>query len=153
MEIKKTIYIGADHRGYELKEKVSRWLFEWGHEFMDLGAQSLEPSDDYVKYASEVASLVGKEKDAKGILLCGSGVGADVAANKFDGVRASIGKSVEQVKAGRNDDDMNVLVLAADYTKENEAKEMVKAFLETKFGGKERYKKRIEDIKRLEENN
>lgn len=147
------IYLGADHRGYGLKEKVSKWLFEWGHEFLDLGAQSLDPADDYVKYASEVASLVGKEETSKGILLCGSGVGADVAANKFDGVRASIGKSAEQVKAGRNDDDMNILVLAADYTKEAEAKEMVRVFLGTNFGGKTRYKKRIEDIKRLEENN
>ena len=147
------IYLGADHRGYELKEKVAKWLFEWGYEFLDLGALSLDPSDDYVKYASEVASLVGKEENSKGVLLCGSGVGADVAANKFDGVRASVGKSVEQVTAGRNDDDMNVLVLAADYTKENEAKEMVKAFLETKFDQKGRHKRRIEDIKRLEENN
>lgn len=147
------IYIGADHRGYELKEKIAKWLFEWGNEFMDVGAQSLEPGDDYTKYASEVASIVGKEEGAKGIILCGSGVGADVIANKFDGVRASIGKSSEQVRAGRNDDDMNVLVLAADFTKENEAKEMLKVFLETKFAGKERYKRRIEDIKRLEENN
>ena len=147
------IYLGADHRGYELKEKVAKWLFEWGYEFLDLGAQNLDPNDDYVKYASEVASLVGKEENSKGILLCGSGVGADVAANKFDGVRASVGKSVEQVTAGRNDDDMNTLVLAADYTKENEAKEMVRVFLETKFDQKGRHKRRIEDIKRLEENN
>ncbi len=147
------IYLGADHRGYELKERVARWLFEWGYEFLDLGASSYIPEDDYVKYASEVASLVGKEENSKGILLCGSGVGADIAANKFDGVRASIGKDTEQVRSGRNDDDMNILVLAADYTNENEAKEMVKKFLETKFGEKKRYKKRIEDIKRLEENN
>lgn len=147
------IYIGADHRGYKLKEKVARWLFEWGYQFLDVGAQSLEAGDDYTKYASEVASIVGKEEGAKGVILCGSGVGADVIANKFDGVRASVGKSVEQVKAGRNDDDMNVLVLAADFTSESEAKEMLKVFLETKFGGKERHKRRIEDIKRLEENN
>lgn len=147
------IYLGADHRGYQLKEKITRWLFEWDYEFLDLGALSYVPGDDYVKYASEVASLVGKKEDSKGIILCGSGVGADVAANKFDGVRASVGKSNDQVKAGRNDDDMNVLVLAADYTKENEAKEMVKTFLETKFGGKSRYRKRIADIKKIEANN
>lgn len=147
------IYIGADHRGYELKEKITQWLFEWGYEFMDMGADHLDPNDDYTVYVGKVASVVGSEESSKGILLCGSGVGADVAANKFDGVRASIGKSVEQVAAGRNDDNMNVLVIAADYTKENEAKEMAKAFLETKFGSKERYKKRLEDIKRLEENN
>jgi len=147
------VYIGADHRGFELKEKITKWLSEWGYEYLDVGAQSLELSDDYTKYASEVASLVSKEKDSKGILLCGSGVGVDVVANKFDGVRASVGKSVDQIKAGRNDDNMNVLVIAADYTKVEEAKEMVKAFLETEFSGKARFKRRLEDIKRIEENN
>ncbi len=147
------IYLGADHRGYELKEKVSQWLFEWKYEFQDVGAQSLEPGDDYTIYAEKVASIVGSEKEAKGILICKSGVGVDVVANKFDGVRAGIGKSPEQVKAGRNDDDMNVLVLAAEFTKENEAKKMIKVFLETKFAGISRFKKRLSDIQKIEANN
>lgn len=147
------IYIGSDHRGFELKEKITRWLFEWGYEFLDLGPEILDPNDDYTKYASEAASLVGKEKNARGILMCGSGVGVDVVANKFDGVRSSIGKSPEQVRAGRNDDDMNILVIAADYTDEYETKKMVKAFLETKFGGKERYKRRLKEIEKIEANN
>ncbi|MFH1863899.1 MAG: RpiB/LacA/LacB family sugar-phosphate isomerase [bacterium] len=147
------IYLGADHRGYELKEKIAKWLFEWGYDFLDVGAQSLDPTDDYTKYASEVASLVAGNKGSKGIILCGSGVGAVVVANKFDGIRAGIGISPEQVKAGRNDDDMNVLVIAADYTDEYEAKDMVKAFLETKFGKKERYKRRLKEISKIEANN
>lgn len=147
------IYLGADHRGFELKEKVAKWLFEMGYEFLDIGAQFLDPKDDYPKYASEVASLVAENKGSRGILLCGSGVGADVVASKFDGVRAAIGKSPAQVKAGRNDDDMNVLVLAADYTNEDEAKEMVKMFLETKFSGKSRYRRRLKEISKLEANN
>jgi ribose 5-phosphate isomerase B len=147
------IYIGADHRGFALKEKIAKWLIEWEYELLDVGAASLDPGDDYTKYASEVASLVSKNKDSKGILLCGSGVGVDVVANKFDGVRASIGKSAEQVKAGRRDDDMNVLVIAADYTVEEEAKEILKAFLKTKFDEATRHKKRLEDIRRIEENN
>lgn len=147
------IYIGADHRGYQLKKKITRWLDEAGYEFIDMGANHLDPDDDYTIYAEKVASVVGKEEGAKGVLLCGSGVGADVAANKFDGVRASVGKSPEQVKAGRNDDDMNILVIAADYTKKDEAKEMVKVFLETKFAAKARFKRRLEDVKRIEENN
>jgi RpiB/LacA/LacB family sugar-phosphate isomerase len=77
----------------------------------------------------------------------------DIVANKFDGIRSSIGKNPDQVRAGRNDDDMNILVLAADFTKDHEAKEMVKAFLETEFDGKERYVKRLEEIKKLEQNN
>lgn len=147
------IYIGSDHGGYLLKEKVSQWLFEWGYTFTDLGAESLDPHDDYTVYAQKVASLVGKEEGAKGVLLCRSGVGVDVVANKFDGVRAGIGKNKEQVEAGRNDDDMNILVLAADYTKDEEAKEMIKAFLETKFSKKERHEKRLDDIEKIEANN
>lgn len=147
------IYLGADHRGFQLKEKVAKWLFEWKYKFIDTGALILDPNDDYTKYAGTVGSIVGKEKDAMGVLICGSGVGVDVAANKFDGVRSSIGKNQAQVKAGRNDDNMNILVLAADYTTDKEAEGMLKAFLETKFEGKARYKRRLEEIKRLEENN
>ncbi|HKB88723.1 MAG TPA: RpiB/LacA/LacB family sugar-phosphate isomerase [Patescibacteria group bacterium] len=147
------IFLGADHRGYELKEKIARWLFEMEHAFQDLGAQSLDTTDDYTKYAEEVASLVAKNENSRGILLCGSGVGVDVVANKFDGIRSSIGKSVLQIEAGRNDDDMNILVIAADFTTEKEAKAMLIAFLETKFSGKERYKDRLEEIEKIEANN
>lgn len=147
------IYTGADHRGYLLKEKINSLIFEWGYTFTDVGAFIIDPFDDFTKYVSEVASLVANNKNAKGIVLCGSGVGADILANKFDGIRASIGKSAKQVKAGRSDDDMNILVLAADFTKEKEAKEMAKMFLETKFSGKIRYKKRLEDIEKIEANN
>lgn len=147
------IYIGADHRGFKLKEKIAQWLFEWKYEFTDEGADLLDESDNYTVYAERVASLVTNDKNSKGILLCGSGVGVDVVANKFDSIRASIAKNAEQVKAGRKDDDMNVLVIAADYTSEFEAKEIVKAFLETKFSGEERYKKRLQEIEKIEANN
>jgi len=147
------IYLGADHRGYHLKEKIAKWLFENKYKFSDMGADYLDKEDDYTVYAERVASMVADNEGSKGILLCGSGVGVDVAANKFDRVRASIGKSAKQVKAGRNDDDMNVLVIASDFTKEKEATEMVKTFLETKFDRLSRHKRRIEDIKRIEENN
>jgi ribose 5-phosphate isomerase B len=147
------VFIGADHRGYTLKEKIARWLFEWGYKFTDLGAEHLDPNDDYTVFAERVASMVADNKGSLGILLCGSGVGIDVAANKIDGVRASIGKSPKQVRAGRNDDDMNILVIAADYTKEDEVRQMVDVFLKTKFAGSARFKKRLEDIKKLEANN
>lgn len=146
------VYIGADHRGFELKEKIKAWLSLWGHEVSDLGAYKLDPNDDYPLYAEKVGSIVGKG-EGRGVLLCGSGVGVDVAANKLDGVRASIGKNPEQVKAGREDDDMNILVIAADYTKEEEAKEMLKVFLETEFAKKERFVKRLNEIKKIEANN
>ena len=86
-------------------------------------------------------------------MICGSGVGVDVVANKFDGIRASIGKNAKQVEAGRMHDDMNILVLAADFTKDHEAKSMVKVFLETKFDKLARHKSRLTEISRLEANN
>lgn len=147
------IFLGSDHRGYFLKEKIAKWLFEWKYDFFDVGAQSLDLGDDYTKYASEVASLVVNTKGGRGIVLCGSGVGVDVVVNKFDGIRGSMGKTKEQIEAGRKDDDMNILVIAADYTDEYEAKDMVKAFLETKFGKKERYKRRLKEIEKIEANN
>jgi ribose 5-phosphate isomerase B len=147
------VFLGADHRGYNLKEKIARWLLENSFDFVDVGAQSLNPKDDYTKYAAEVASLVANSKENLGILLCGSGVGVDVTSNKFDGVRAAIGKTPEQVSVGRRDDDMNILVLAADFTEENEALKMVKIFLETPFEPLARHKKRLAEIAKIEANN
>ena len=147
------IYIGADHRGFNLKAKVKLWLYDWNYEFDDLGALALDLKDDYTVYAELVAKKVAKTPDSFGILICGSGVGVDASANKFDGIRSSVGKSAEQVKAGRHDDDMNVLVIAADFTNEAEAKGMIKIFLETDFGKEERYERRLEEIKVIEENN
>jgi ribose 5-phosphate isomerase B len=147
------IYIGADHRGYELKEKIAKWLFEMEHVYQDLGAQNLDPHDDYTKYAEDVASLVAKNEGSRGVLLCGSGVGVEVVANKFDGIRAAIGKDVLQIEAGRRDDDMNVLVIAADYTTEKEAKAMLIAFIETKYVDNARHERRLEEIEKIEANN
>jgi len=147
------VYLGADHRGFKLKEELKKWLTKWGYDFKDFGADKLNSFDDYTLFAEKVGSVVGNEHDSRGVLICGSGVGMDFAANKFDGVRASLGKSVGQIKSGRSDDDMNILVLASDFTNEEDAKMMVKTFLRTKFSGKERYKRRIEDIRRIEENN
>lgn len=147
------VFIGSDHRGYKLKEKLSQWLFENKYKLEDLGAESLDKHDDYPIYAERVASMVVDNPQSLGILLCGSGVGVDVAANKFDGIRASLGKSAKQVTAGRRDDNMNILVIAADYTSESEATNMVKSFLTTKFDKASRHTRRLEDIKKIEENN
>src|SRR5258708_8893923 len=143
------IYLGSDHRGFALKEKVLTWLHEWDYQVEDLGALSLNPKDDYTVYAEAVAKKIEVNTNSFGILICGSGVGVDVVANKFDGVRSSIGKSKDQVYADRHDDDMNILELAADFTKDKEAKEMIKTFLETKFANLERFNKRLNDIKKI----
>ncbi len=147
------IYLGADHRGFELKEKIAKWLFEMEHVYQDLGAQNIDPNDDYTKYAEEVASLVAKNEGSRGVLLCGSGVGVEVVANKFDGIRAAIGKDILQIEAGRRDDDMNVLVIASDYTTEKETKAMLIAFIETKYVGNARHERRLEEIEKIEANN
>jgi ribose 5-phosphate isomerase B len=147
------VYLGADHRGFELKEKVFQWLVDKEYKVEDFGAYEYVNGDDYTKYAEKVASVVGESEDSRGVLFCGSGVGVDVTANKFDGVRASIGKNNDQVKAGRNDDDLNVLVIASDYTTEEEAKAMIDTFLKTAFSGKERYRHRLEEIRKIEANN
>lgn len=147
------IYIGADHRGFDLKKELVRFLLNRKADFADLGASSLDPKDDYTVYAKKVADFVTKEKDSKGILLCGSGVGVDVAVNKFDGIRASVGINADQVTAGRRDDDMNVLVIAADFIKVDEAKQMLEKFLKTKFQKNTRHTRRLKDIKKIEESN
>jgi len=152
------VYIGSDHRGFELKEKIFQQLISEDYEVEDYGAYEYDEKDDYTGFAEKVASVISrssfaKASEDKGILLCGSGVGVDIVANKFDGVRASIGKDNDQVRAGRNDDDMNVLVMAADYTSEEEAKTMVDTFLKTPISGKVRYKKRLQEIEEIEANN
>jgi ribose 5-phosphate isomerase B len=147
------IFLGADHRGYELKEKIATWLFDLNYDFDDLGADHLDTSDDYTKYAADVASMVAKRPHSRGVLLCGSGVGVEVVANKFDGIRAAIGKNVLQVKAGRRDDDMNVLVIASDFTDVKEARGMLIAFLETKYEENTRRERRLDEIEKIEANN
>ncbi len=147
------IYIGADHRGYELKNHLTRYLEREKISVQDVGAFTLDPKDDYTLYAQKVASLVSSHPEDLGILLCGSGVGVDVTANKFDKVRASIGLSPEQVTAGRAHDDMNVLVIAADFTKEHAAQQLVHSFIHTSFDALKRHKDRLLEIERIEENN
>lgn len=146
------IYIGADHRGYKLKKALYEWLVNKRYAVVDMGAYIHDGKDDYTLYAEKVGSLVAHEH-AMGILICGSGVGINVAANKIDGVRASLGLNPQQVKAGRKDDDMNVLVLASDFVSERSAKKMVEVFIKGMFDKKDRHVRRLTDIERMEENN
>lgn len=147
------VYLGADHRGYDLKEKVRVYLEEHEIKYKDLGAQVHESGDDYTVYASRVAEEVSQHHSSRGIVFCGSGVGVSVVANKFDGIRAAIGMDVEQIKKGREDDDMNVLVLAADFTDPQKATDIVDAFLSEDYEANERHERRLEHIKQIEENN
>jgi len=144
------IYLGADHRGFELKEKLKEFFDELNFEYMDLGNLEHDPDDDFTKYALKVARSVEDHED-RGIVICGSGVGVDEVANKVSGIRCGLAIDKEQIRAARHDDDINVLALAADHTSEDDAKEIVKIFLDTDFSDEERYKRRIHDIENIEE--
>lgn len=145
------IYIGADHRGYELKEKLKVYLIELGFIFEDLGAKELIPDDDYPDYALTVAQKVAENPDEnRGILICGSGAGVDIVANKIKGIRSALCFDVKQAQMSRNDDNTNVLSLSADFISEGLAKEIVKIWLETPFSGLKHHARRIEKIKEIE---
>lgn len=147
------IFIGADHRGFELKAKIAKWLAGRGYEFEDVGAFEYDHEDDYVDFAIAVGQRVGvrsQESGDKGIVICGSGVGVDIAANKVKGVRCGLGWEEDQVHAARKEDNINVLALAADNVDEKKAVRLVETFLETEFVETDRYLRRTEKIARWE---
>lgn len=146
-----TIYLGADHRGFNLKECLKPVLKNDGYDVVDAGALAMVADDDYPDYASAVAKQVAAAPDAaRGIVICGSGFGVDIVANKFDGVRAALAMSPDQAYAGRHDDDANVLALAADFLDEPAAQKIVKVFLATPFAREEKYLRRIQKIGKIE---
>ncbi len=152
------IYLGADHGGFELKEKVKLWLSDWGEKYEDLGAKELDPDDDYPQYAFKVAEKVGIEDDmslnwkqrAKGILLCRSAGGVVISANKLKEARAVGVYDEKMVKHAREHNDANIIAISGDWTKENEAKKLVKTFLDTEFSKEDRHKRRINQIREKE---
>ncbi len=150
-----TIFIGADHRGYNLKETLKNFLTQNNYQVEDMGAETLDPDDDYPIFAEAVAKRVSASDPLHqdlGIVICGSGVGVDIVANKFDHVRSGFGMNVDQVRSGRRDDNTNVLALAADNIDESTAIEMVKAFIETDYEEADRRNRRLEEIKKIENN-
>lgn len=147
-----TIYFGADHRGFDLKEKLKAALHSEAYEVVDLGAAEEDPADDYPDFAGAVAAKVSASPEAtRGIVICGSGFGVDITANKFKGVRAALAASPDHIYQGRHDDDVNVLAIAADGTDEATALKIAKVFLATPFAADERYRRRIQKIADLEE--
>ncbi|EKD24162.1 MAG: hypothetical protein ACD_81C00090G0002 [uncultured bacterium] len=145
------IYIGADHRGFALKEVLKGHLIDAGQEVVDMGNDILEEGDDYPVFATAVADAVSDNPfEDRGILICGSGVGVDIVANKFIDLRCALTASVEQIKAARTDDDVNVLALAADFIEEETAKNIATAFIETPYDGAENHQRRIDMITELE---
>ena len=145
------IYLGADHRGFELKEMLKSWLVGEGYEVEDVGNHVFDPEDDYVDPALKVAeSIEGNGTTSRGILLCGSGHGVDIVANRFTHVRAILGFNEAVTKQGREHEDANVLVLPAEWMSEEEAKERVRLFLETEKIENVKYERRRSRITNLQ---
>ncbi len=145
------IYVGGDHRGFQLKEQIRLFLLENGWSVRDVGAKELIPDDDYVDYARSVAEKISADPaESRGILVCSNGVGMDIVANKFNQVRSVLGISPDQVMTSREDDDTNVLSLAADFVDSETAKKMVSVWLQTPFSEEERYKRRLEKIRQID---
>lgn len=140
------IYIASDHRGFELKTRLFKKLIDGGYKATDLGNDHFDPNDDYPDFAKKVAVAVSNDPVNKGILLCGSGVGMDITANKFDGIRSALVSDEKTVKQAREDDDVNIISLPADLLEEESAWEIINVFLKTSFSNENKDIRRIEKI-------
>ena len=142
------VFLGADHNGFELKQQVREALERSGHEVFDEGDVRLQPDDDFPQFAERVVRVMQAENDksVRGILICGSGQGMCMAANRFKGIRASLVWEVGEAYAARNDDDSNVLCLPARSIDAKEAVAIVEAWLATPFAGAARFKRRLKQL-------
>ena len=143
------LYLGADHRGYELKNQLREYLFHHKHDVEDVGPPTLDEDDDYPKYAYLVATKVLGEEDGAGILICGSGQGMAIAANRIGGIRAAIAWNEDTARTAKADDNANVLVLPADFTDPEEAPRLVELWLGTKFSADPKYHRRVDELEDL----
>jgi ribose 5-phosphate isomerase B len=142
-----TIFIGADHRGFELKNKIIEYLQEKDIRIEDMGNYQYDPLDDFPDFAKKVAQAVLQNpKNYLGIVICGSGVGVAIMANRFKGIRCGIGFEVDQVKHIRENDHINVLALPSDYVDFEKAKELIDVFLSSNPKTEEKYLRRIKKL-------
>ena len=144
------IAIGSDHAGFELKEEVKKILKEKGYEYTDLGAESIDPKDDYPEYGKKVAEAVASGKYDRGIAICGTGIGISIAANKVHGIRAAVSYNTEMAKISRLHNDANVLALGGRVKTDEPISDILSVWLETPFSGDERHERRINQIKEIE---
>ncbi len=148
------IYLGADHRGFSLKEQLKQFLKEEGYELYDVGNIKQDDEDDYPDFAFAAASKVSAAPDiSRAILVCGSGVGMCVVANKLKNIRASVCISPDHVIAARSHDAINTLCLASDFIDTQTALAMTRSFLATPFDRQDTHVRRVQKIFSIEENN
>ncbi|KKS16359.1 MAG: hypothetical protein UU77_C0053G0013 [candidate division WWE3 bacterium GW2011_GWC1_41_7] len=144
------IYIASDHGGFELKEKIIGFLEHKGILVSNKGPFTYDLNDDYPDYVAPVISKMREDPGSKAIFLCRNGVGVSVLANKFKGIRAALSWNTEHARSSRNDDDSNVLALPSDHLSEEQAFNIVAAWLDTPFSNEERHIRRLEKVKNLE---
>lgn len=147
------VAVGADHAGFNLRDAVISTIETAGHEVIDLGAHSYDAEDDYPDRAAPVAEAVMSGDVDRGVIVCGSGIGAAVTANKFRGVRASICHDTYSAAQGVEHDDMNVLCIGGRVVGEAIATELVKAFLSAKMGDEVRFQRRLDKLNAIESSN
>jgi ribose 5-phosphate isomerase B len=145
------IAVAFDHRGVKLRERILETIQGLGHETVDLGTDAPEPKIDYPDKAREIGEAIRSGAADRGVLVCGSGVGASVAASKIPGIRAAICHDVYSAHQGVEHDDMNVLCLGSEVVGAELAADLLRAFLRAQFDGGERYVRRLEKIEALEQ--
>ena len=147
--MKSPLFLGADHRGFRLKEKIKPWLQAQDFSFEDLGAYTYQKDDDYPDFAVPVAQAVLRT-GGLGLLFCGSGVGADIVANKPPGIRSALGFNLRVTRQSREHENVNILSLPADHLNEDEAKKIIFTFLTTPFSAAPRHLRRLKKVKSYE---
>jgi ribose 5-phosphate isomerase B len=146
------IAISADHGGLALKPVIVNQLKELGYTVIDCGAYTLDPSDDYPDWSRKVGEAIQRGEAERGVIICGSGVGACIAATKMRGIRAALCHDTYSAHQGVEHDDMNVLCLGARVIGEDLAKELVRAFANARFSGGERFQRRLNKVLEIEKN-
>ena len=144
------VAIGSDHAGLPLKDTVIKRVEALAHVAIDLGAYEYEAHDDYPDFALAVARAVVEGRADRGIILCGSGVGASIVANKVSGIRAAVCHDTYSARQGVEHDDMNVLAIGARIVGSSLARDIVEAFVSAAFTGEERHARRLEKVKAIE---
>ena len=146
------VAVGADHAGFDMKGEIVRWLESTGHQVEDVGAHTLDPDDDYPDFAAAVAGSLLAGENEKGIIICGSGVGACITANKVKGIRACLCHDTYSARQGVEHDDMNVVCIGGRVIGIELAKAVLTAFLAAQFLPEPRFQRRLDKINRVEQN-
>ena len=147
------VVIGSDHGGFDFKSRLVTYLGEKGYEVKDSGANEYQDGDDYPDYVVPVVKEVSQDESSVGILLCKNGVGVSMLANKFEKIRAALSFSRKHAQMARKDDNANVLAIPAEYVDYSELMEITDAFLETDFSNAERHVRRLDKVRKVEEEN